>query len=66
MNISINESFKYVTEDSLRNSEIHNGSNITLGTAPDRLAAYVIKKIKEETKFRTEALIWIEVKNLIY
>ena len=50
---------QYVTDDNLRNSEIQNGNVICLGTAPERLAEYVIKKIKRPED-RTEALAWLQ------
>lgn len=50
---------KYVTDDSLRNSEIQNGNVICLGTAPERLAEYVIRKIQKLSD-RSEALIWLQ------
>lgn len=50
---------QYVTDDSLRNSEIQNGNVICLGTAPERLAEYVIRKIQKLSD-RSEALIWLQ------
>jgi len=50
---------KYVTDDSLRNSEIQNGNVICLGTAPERLAKFVIQRI-EKNHDRAEALEWLQ------
>ena len=51
---------KYVTDDSLRNSEIQNGMVICLGTAPERLAEFVIKRLHKGVEECSEALIWLE------
>ena len=52
---------KYVTDDSLRNSEIQNGMVICLGTAPERLSEFVIKRLQKEEKDCNED--WVNLIN---
>ena len=57
----INEfSFRYITDDDLRNKSIANGSHISIGTSVKRLVSYVIKKVSNRDELKSN-LNWLKV-----